>query len=316
MSEARSAVASTAVLTAVRRLAADSLTAEVVRTFRQAGITPILLKGPATARWLYDGDDRLYRDVDLLVSPSELTRAEEALAGMGLTLHLDSVTPDEQVAHASRWLRAGSTASVDLHHTLPGVRGDTHRLWEALSESVEEIEVGGEPVAILAQPARALLIALHAASHGVRAVQPLTDLERALCRVRPDVWEEAWALAIRLDCHAPFAAGLRMVPDGLEVTTRLGAPERLPVEVILRATSPPETAFGFQRLSEASGVRAKARLMGREVFPTPGFMRAWRPLARRGTAGLVLAYAWRPAWLLRHALPGWRAWRRAVRDAR
>jgi Uncharacterised nucleotidyltransferase len=311
------AVPTPAVLATVRRLAADALASEVIEVFREKGIRSILLKGPATTRWLYGGDDgvRLYRDVDLLVAPSEFTRAESVLEGLGLAYHLAAVAPDEQVPHARRWIRPGQVVSLDLHRTLPGVGVDPDATWSALSERTDTCDVGGTEAEILSEPARTLLLALHAASHGIRAPQPLMDLRRGLAVVDRSVWAEAETLAKRLGCDASFAAGLLLLPQGAEVAALIGAPIRRPPEVALRATSPPETAFGFERLAAARGWRAKARLLGREVVPTRSFMRAWSPLAARNRVGLGLAYVWRPFWLLLHARAGLNAWRRAQRDA-
>jgi hypothetical protein len=317
MTSQSGATASQAVLGAVRRLAADALAAEVIEAFRAQGTRSILLKGPATTQWLYGGDDgvRLYRDVDLLVSPRDFTRAESHLAGLGFSYRLARVAPEEQVPHARRWIRPRQVVSLDLHRTLPGAGVDEQATWDILSERTETCDVAGVPAEILSEPARTLLLALHAASHGIRTAQPVADLRRGLAVVDLEVWAEAETLAKRLGCDAAFAAGLLLLPQGAEVAALIGAPIRRPPEVALRASSPPDTAFGFERLAAARGARAKARLLGREVVPTRSFMRAWSPLAARNQLGLGLAYVWRPFWLLLHARAGLNAWRRAQRDA-
>jgi hypothetical protein len=306
-----------AVVAAARRLAADALAGEVVDALGREGIRTILLKGPATTRWLYDeGATRVYRDVDLLVAPADLRRAEDVLAHAGFRYHLEAVAPSEQVPHARRWLRPGQTVSVDLHHTLPGVGADGESVWNVLTASTERCEVGGAEIEILAEPARALLLALHAASHGVGADQPVADLSRGVARLPEGLWREASNLARALDAHAAFTAGLGLVPAGTAMAARIGGLTRMPVDVVLRATSPPETAFGFERLAAARGARAKTTLLARELVPTPAFMRAWSPLAARGGRGLALAYLWRPIWLLRRGFRGLAAWRRATQEVR
>jgi hypothetical protein len=47
--------------------------------------------------------------------------------------------------------------------------------------------------------------------------------------------------------------------------------------------------------------------------PTPAFMRHWFPQARRGPLGMVLAYLWRPLWLVLRLPPSAIAWLRAHR---
>ena len=66
----------------------------------------------------------------------------------------------------------------------------------------------------------------------------------------------------------------------------------------LRASSMPAVAGGLDRLGRTPGIKAKTRLLARELFPTPEFMRIWSPLARRGGIHLALAYLWRPVSLL------------------
>ena len=55
-----------------RCLALDAVTSDLVDAFDAAGIDTVLLKGPATVRWLYADNPgrRLYSDIDLLVSPA------------------------------------------------------------------------------------------------------------------------------------------------------------------------------------------------------------------------------------------------------
>jgi hypothetical protein len=184
-----------------------------------------------------------------------------------------------------------------------------------LAAETETISVGGASVAILDAPGRALVVALHAAHHGVHVEKPLDDLARALELLPAPAWEAASALAARLDAMPAFSTGLRLLPRGCEVASRLELPVDRSTETILRASSPPPMALGFDWLAATPGLRAKARLVARKIVPDAAFMRAWSPLARRGRAGLVAACGWRLVWLAWHAAPGLRAWRRARKAA-
>ena len=63
----------------------DIATIELTAALEAAGIRSILLKGPAIKLWLYAEDEsRHYWDIDLLVSPAELPRAESVAAGARL----------------------------------------------------------------------------------------------------------------------------------------------------------------------------------------------------------------------------------------
>jgi hypothetical protein len=173
------------------------------------------------------------------------------------------------------------------------------------------MRVGGSDVEVLSTPGRAMHVALHAAQHGSAEEKPLEDLRRAIALVAPDTWREAVILAAELDAVPAFRAGLSLLPEGRNLAERLELPARTTVEVALRASGAHPAALGIDWLAQTPGAQRKIALMARRVFPSPAYMRAWRPLARKGRVGLVLTYLWRPLWLLRHAPPGFATWRRA-----
>jgi len=296
----------------------DVVTEEVVTALRESRVRSILLRGPAIERWLYDENDpRSYVDIDLLASESGAARAEEVLSGLGFSeVGPEGVLARDRPPHARRWYRARDTATLDLHRTVLGATAAPAQVWRVLSGETVAGSVGSARVEILREPALALLLALHAAHHGAHVRPPLEDLERALRRAPDDVWSSAELLAASLDATPAFATGLRLVPGGELVASRLGLPADVPVDVALRASTPPPMAFGFEWLAGTPGLRAKAALVVSKAAPSPAFMRAWSRLARRGLFGLIVAYLWRPLWLLGHAGPGLLAWLRARRQAR
>jgi Uncharacterised nucleotidyltransferase len=299
-------------------LKVDWVTAEVLRAFAVAGVQTLLLKGPSIVRWLYDADDpRAYIDCDLLVPPADLMAAEHALADRRFLPNVyEREMPSWWKEHAVGWLRSSDGAIVDLHRTLPGVGVDPQRLWSTLSAEVEEIPVAGFPARTLTIPGRALHLALHAAQHGVGWPNVIAELERALSSTDAAVWRAAGDLASALDATPAFAAGLRLTAQGRALASTLGLPTDRPVDVALRATTPPPVALGFDQLARAESWRTRLAILRHKFVPPATFVRAWSPLARRGRLGLVLAYAWRPLWLLRRAPAGFRAWRAARRPPR
>jgi hypothetical protein len=302
--------------TAIEALQIDRVTGEVVRAFRGAGIHSILLKGPAIARWLYaDGSPRPYMDTDLLVPPEEHPSAMAALRQLGFALELgDEDTPGWRM-NAHEWRRTDG-ARIDLHRTLVGVGVGPDRLWSVLARQIEPIWVGGMKVDSLSAAGRALHVSLHAAQHGAWRPQALEDLGRALAATPLDTWAEAANLARQLEAVPAFAAGLRLDARGAEVAVRLELSERGSREVALRAATPPPGALGLEELAHAPGLAAKLKLIGRNLVPSPRFMRVWSPLARRGRLGLVSAYLWRPVAILLRAGPALIAWLRARRQSR
>jgi hypothetical protein len=309
---------STATWRATRRLALEAATAQVIGSLSARGGRAIVLKGPALAGWLYGGpEQRPYGDVDLLVAPHHFDLAETCLGQLGFRCLLAGARPHEQGRHADHWVREHPLrAAVDLHRSLYWIRIADAAAWDILSRDTDVIEIAGASVEVLARPARALVVALHAIQHGQVSRKPLGDLERALAVGDDGLWREAADLATQLDVRVPFAAGLRLHPAGIEVAARLGLEARTSSELRLLAASPPPTAVGFHRLAVEGSWRDKLRIAIEEVFPTPPSMRTWQPLARRGAAGLALAYAWRPLWLLWKAPRGLLALARAARSER
>jgi len=305
----------TRLLTAARTLALDAVAGELANGFERAGIRCILLKGPAMARWLYDDELlRAYVDIDFLVPPADLRAATRLVADAGFELSLREVAlPHGRRPHGGMWIRADDGANVDLHETLPGVGVPPGEVWAALEHDTETLVVGRAELEVLAEPARALLVVLHAAHHGVEDEQALADLSRALVRLPESTWREASVLAARLEAIPAFASGLTLLPDGSLLAAALELPDASTVETRLRAASAPELALSFDWLVRAPGVRARTRLVWRRLAPSAGVMKARSPLARRGPVGLAAAYVVNPVRLAWHAVPALRAWRKARR---
>jgi hypothetical protein len=313
-------------LDVAKAMRVDGVTAEVVGAFRAAGIRSLLLKGPAIGVWLYDDSvHRCYGDVDLLVAPQDDDAARRALTRLGFQdldaelsaneverlLELNDLAP-----HAFTWVRPGSRVAVDLHHTLHGVAADRQAVWEVLAAEAELRELRGVPIETPSPEARALVVALHAAWNGTSQQKSLEDLDRAVERLPESLWRRTAALAARLDAVELLATGLRLRPRGASLADALRLPAAADVEVAIRAAGMPPMALGFERLASTRGLRPRLALAAEELFPPPLFMRHSSPLARRGTAGLALAYLRRLPWLVQHAWGGFHAWRRARRDTR
>jgi putative nucleotidyltransferase-like protein len=293
-------------------LGLDIAAAEVVTALRNVSIRSILLRGPALALWLYEDGTRFYSDVDLLVAPDDFARAEQVLARLGFKP--SAIAPP--AGHAQLLRRQRDSAAVDLHRAIVGVGVGEGEAWNVLADCTEAMSLGGEEFEVLRPQARAMLVALHAAQHGVAMPQPLEDLSRALERFEQTDWTASAALADRLEATEAFSAGLRLLPPGEMLATRLGLPLETSVGTVLRARTAVNMSLGFERLAQTSGLREKLRLARRKALPEIEFMRAWTPLARRGRTGLPVAYAWRLAWLLWHAPAGFRAWWRARSEVR
>jgi Uncharacterised nucleotidyltransferase len=291
-------------------LVVDATTAEVVSALSSAGIRAVVLKGPSVANWLYDKDElRSYGDSDLLVRTSDAPCAEAVLAGLGFALQLSELDSDIILVPWARPWRRGRSV-VDLHTSYYGIGVDPDVAWSALTATTEATTVAHTRVEVLAPPARALLVALHAAYHGGRAARAVQDLARAVRLLPAGLWVEAAALADRLHAAEGLVAGLTLLPPGEELVRGLGLEERLSQDSTLRRT---DVGEGFARLGEAPGLAQKARILVRELFPSPAFLRWQTSLARRGRRGLLGAYVWRWWWLASKAPASYLAYRRTRR---
>ncbi len=76
----------------------------------------------------------------------------------------------------SVWTAPGRVP-VEVHDRLWGAEGDE---WEVLARETEAVMLAGETVEVPNEAARCLVVALHAAHHGVGKDATLYDLERAI----------------------------------------------------------------------------------------------------------------------------------------
>jgi Uncharacterised nucleotidyltransferase len=297
-------------------VAIDTATAQAVTALREAGVRSILLKGASFDAWLYDRHEpRLYGDIDLLVPGGAMEPAARVIERLGYQQRSER-EPAGIIEHATVWVRASDHMYLDLHHTLGGASPNEVDPWEVLAAETDSMPVAGTEVEILSEPGRALHVALHGAVSGATAEKPMLDLSRALERVPVETWKAAASLAERLDAGAAFATGLRTQPAGAQLCAQMGLPSERSVEAHMLAESAPYASWTLHRLAKTPGIAAKLRIAAPRLLPEPEFMRVWYPVARRGAAGLALAYVRRFGWLLRASGPAFTAWWRASREAR
>jgi hypothetical protein len=297
-------------LNAGATMALDSFTAELVTELGASGLASIVLKGPAVARLLYQtGELRFHDDVDLLVRKADLPEIRRVLRGRGFDHAADAESGEV-------WARARDGVVVDLHTNLVGIAASTEEAWDVLSRHQSDLVLGSALARTLTPAGIALHVALHAAQHGAGTGRSLRDLDRALAAFDRQTWTAAAALARELEAAGAMAIGLRLLPQGASLAAELDLPDDSSTILALRAGTAPLTALGFYRLLVTPGIRGKAALLGRELFPEPAFMRQMYAVARHGRVGLLAAYAWRPVWLLLHAGPALAAIKRARRTGR
>ena len=302
-----------------QRMRVDTWTGEVVRAFAEVGVRPILLKGPATVRWLWPDDPfrRSYCDADLLVAPEDHAVARRILANRGFTaeghprLHRDG-------HHALSFMREDDGAQVDLHHTLHGMLDvPAARVWEAARRQAGSMVVGGAPVAVLGPTMRLLHVALHLGANEGPGDRAWTDLTRAFEVSTSDEWESALDLAREVGVAHELAARLRRRDEAAWLLERLGPQPRAMRYSLAAAVSAgrvPQTVLSIERLLAADGAREKARYALAKLAVSTDELspRAARVLARSRSLPLArCAHAATIAARLPGALAAWRRERRA-----
>lgn len=199
-------------------------------------------------------------------------------------------------------------ANLDLHCTLAGLGGDFESVWESFNAGSDRQVIGGAELRVPGRAALLLHIGLHAAQHGEG--KALEDLRRAIARVDEDLWRAALRLARQHEGIPAFASGLRLLPEGGELTRRLGIGNVRSSMHDIRHESVPTAEAIHALLSPGVGTRSRLAMVAGELIPRPEFMRWWTPLARRGRLGIIASYPWRWIWLLAHAPRGLlAAWR-------
>jgi Uncharacterised nucleotidyltransferase len=291
-------------------LRVDAAIGEVVEALRREHIDSLVLKGPTFADWYPPESDRIYVDGDIWVAPADVSAAEAALAELGFVATLDARLPGWWEEHASSWARARDGGKIDLHRKLQGAGAEPERVWAALWAAREPITIGASSALRLSESGRALYATLHATHHGALDVRGLMHLQAALDNVADAVWTEALTLAVEAGALEAFATGLRLLPAGAALASRISVPDARSVTTTLLASTPPPVALGFDQLAAAHWPR-RFEILVRKAVPPPGFIRHWWHPAASSRRMLAVGYLYRPIWLLARAPTGYRAWRRA-----
>ena len=182
---------------------ADEL-AGVARAFQSHGIPFALFKGAAVSLQLYGRlAAREYNDLDLIVPPADVARAEALLSARGYRPafadpHFRRFFQGHQGQTALR--REGGAVDLDLHWTfsgsfLPFPLRD-REIWDRLTS----VAVAGVDVPALAPADTVLLLAGHGTKEGWRSLMWLRDFAFAIERWRDLDWAALHRRAGRNGC--------------------------------------------------------------------------------------------------------------------
>ena len=241
-----------------RQLLLEDQACRAFELLAASGIACVVIKGPVTARLLYEDPlQHPYGDIDLLVGPAEFERAKSLFLDIGFVDLADGVEQVYRADNEAHLLRG--EVCIDLHSRLVGVPPTcAQHAWDVLTASLETLTIHGTELPVLPPPARALHLPLHVAQ-SPDSEKPLRDLSRGLEAFDALVWESACDLAIQVDALPAFAFGLRRVPEGVALADRLALPRWASADTWLRLRGAPQEALALERLRSLAGVAARWR---------------------------------------------------------
>ncbi|HUP76874.1 MAG TPA: nucleotidyltransferase family protein, partial [Acidimicrobiales bacterium] len=278
----------------------------------------ILLKGPAVSRWLYSDEPaaRRYNDIDLLIQSTNFSAARDVLRALGF-LERSVVLERERPQHAELWVRTDG-AQVDLHRRIHGTEDvDEDRLWKAVTDGSEKLNVGDVQVEIPGETVRLLHVVLHLDVKDKPGSQAWIDLERAVQHVDDESWRRMAKLAYSLRIEPIVGERLRRVPLARPLAIKLELPASgsayMTIRTAVERDGDSPQLYSIFRLSRLPTPKAKLEYVVQKLFPPRVFMRHTSALARRGAPGLALAYVTRLLWLLLKLPGAIFAWKRVKR---
>jgi len=270
----------------------ELLHAEACWLLGAAGIDVIVLKGPATARWLYPEGGRQSVDVDLLVDPAQWVRAGDVLGEHGFEPVQEGFREGEAAPHSVELQRHDPVQGdhvVDLHRYFPGIEVAPEDAFAILwARRMPEV-IARVPVAFPDVTTRALVVALHAAR---TPGNPRTgdDLLQAVQAMDLNGWADVASLAADLDALPALRAGLETQPEATRLVAPLGLSDiEVPAHWRLMSTDADQTAVRLDQLSGLPPAKRVGQVL-RWAFPSRSFVRDGDPRAERGPAGLAVAY--------------------------
>jgi hypothetical protein len=194
---------------------------QLVKKFEERKVPVIAYKGPALCGYYRNLGLREFGDLDFLVAPKDVQRANEILHSEGFRPHL--YTPCPQEARALPFARAfhnemvytsaDSKTKVDLHWTLmPGfwaLADHAGEVWDRL----QRLPVAGSSVATLGHEDTLLLLCAHGAKHMWRSLGWISDLAAVLHSIPGLDWAAIFERAARLRVKRALGLGLFLASD-------------------------------------------------------------------------------------------------------
>ena len=247
--------------------------------------------------------------------PTTSTRPTHALRELGYKCAFDERSmPSWWREHSSAWFRGSDGVTIDLHRSLPGVSVDDRVAWRVLSRDSAAVLVAGRSVPALglrqelcmwsctppSTERRAVDRSPSSSGRWRRATSSCGGARRRLRESSTPSMHSRQAWPSRTPAAARRAAGALADALGQGCATRDDAPSG---GAWIRAARAGRRSHGrASRSSGASWCRPRVHSPLGPARAREAESRSCGPTARR------------PLWILRHAVPGFRAWYRARRS--
>lgn len=194
---------------------------ELLRALGDAGVTPILLKGADARLRLYGNPVvRPMSDLDILITPEELPRTQEILAGLGY-----KPASEFRPGFGKRFMgqihltSANRRLMVDLHWYIEAVANFYRLPYQRLGQMAIPWEFEGLPVKLLAPEHFLIHLCLHNYDE-VRDALHIIDMGLALTRLSID-----WSLFLQEATFFQSQAPVFLMLDGLKQIFPEAVPE-------------------------------------------------------------------------------------------
>lgn len=187
---------------------------DLVKSLEHAGISVIVLKGPAVAIAAYgDYSRRIFDDIDLLVPRTDIERARDALLARGFGADFRPEMEDRLISAQHALEFSNSRTRVELHWALLSRHLhfdlDVDELWTA----ARQVRCAGSDISVLAPEHLFIYLCAHGAKHEWMLFRWICDLAQVEQRLSATDAAKIVALAERTHTKRILALGLRVVRE-------------------------------------------------------------------------------------------------------
>jgi hypothetical protein len=196
-------------------LTADLL--KVVRLLEVGEVSVITLKGMALAEQAHgDPASRFFVDLDLLVAPRDLARAQAILLAGGIAFDVSEKAPlpahrlDNKMKRHQNYRVSPQSVRIELHWQLGDYCYPRALPVDELFARSETRAIAGHAMRVLSPADLALHLCFHGAQHYWSKLGHLADFAAVLARLSPAQWNSVTAMAREQGIHRMFISGLHL----------------------------------------------------------------------------------------------------------